>query len=172
MLKATVLTAIVTASFSWGNVASSHWVGPSFWYASLSTSIFGIFLSAQQMSLLSLIGDLPEGHQKPSAKVMERHLNQILGRQSRMPAVPRDGGEGDDVPGGDLTWVLNWRLLFAWQCPMMFIAYSTLFYLVGLSVVAGTPLISEEWGPNSYVSLWLLPLALWHGTYTNWVTCR
>ncbi|KAK3366534.1 hypothetical protein B0H63DRAFT_92266 [Podospora didyma] len=36
---------------------------------------------------------------------------------------------------------------------MMFIAYSTLFYLVGLSVVAGTLLIAKEWGPSPYVSV-------------------
>ncbi|KAK3384943.1 hypothetical protein B0H63DRAFT_522291 [Podospora didyma] len=97
------------------------------------------------------------GHRRPSAKVMERHLNQILGRrQSILPAVRHDdvgGDDNDNMPGGELTWVLNWRLIFSWQCPMMFIAYSTLFYLVGLSVVAGTPLIAEEWGPSSYVSV-------------------
>ncbi|KAK3690092.1 hypothetical protein B0T22DRAFT_462978 [Podospora appendiculata] len=151
-LAATVLTAIITASFSWPNVADSHWVGPAFWYASLSTSICGIFLSAQQLTLLSLIGDLPEGPNTPSAAMMRRHLSQILyEKKGPRGSTPADG-EAATVGSGS-QWVLSWRQVFAWQCPMMFIAYSTVFYMVGLTVVVCTPLIWEDWGPNSYMAV-------------------
>lgn len=96
--------------------------------------------------MLSLMGELPEGREncrKVSAKTMRRHLGQIL--------IEVAGSESEAVAGGGV-WVLSWRLVFTWQCPMMFIAYSTLFYIVGLSVVVLTPLIKEDWGENCYVS--------------------
>ncbi|KAK3376798.1 hypothetical protein B0T24DRAFT_229707 [Lasiosphaeria ovina] len=163
-VAATVMTAIDTASFSWGNVATSHWVGPAFWYAALTTSVFGIFLAAQQLSLLSLMGELPEDHAATSARVMTRHLGQVLGRAKRKGAGAATGD--GEAAGQDLSytdgWVLNWRLIFNWQCPMMFIAYSTLFYMVGLTVVACTPLLTEEWGnTDTYVSVaYLVSLGL------------
>lgn len=194
VVAATVITAIVTASFSWGNVADSLWVGPAFWYASLSTSICGIFLGAQQLSVLSLLGELPaleedvedeeEGGRrkkkkkkqasssKVSGRTMRRHLAQILyevpARQPVSSAGGEELGEKDrttvvEATGGGAAqratttspatdWKISWRSIFTWQCPMMFIAYSTLFYIVGLSVVVLTPLIKEDWGENSYVS--------------------
>ncbi|KAM7218863.1 hypothetical protein V8F06_005743, partial [Rhypophila decipiens] len=164
-LAATVLTAIVTASFSWGNVEASVWVGPAFWYASLSTSICGIFLSAQQGSVLSLMGDLPTEEsggqnkkkkkvwERVSARLMRRHLAQIV---YEVPVVQSwSGEEQQNGRGTESTadWKISWRSIFTWQCPMMFIAYSTLFYIVGLSVVVLTPLIKEDWGENSYVAV-------------------
>ena len=95
--------------------------------------------------MLSLMGELPEGREnsrKVSAKTMRRHLGQIL----------VEVGESESEAGAGGVWMLSWRLVFTWQCPMMFIAYSTLFYIVGLSVVVLTPLIREDWGENSYVS--------------------
>lgn len=92
------------------------------------------------------MGELPEGRENSrvvSAKTMRRHLGQIL--------VEVGGSEGETEAGGGV-WTLSWRLVFTWQCPMMFIAYSTLFYIVGLSVVVLTPLVREDWGEDSYVS--------------------
>ncbi|KAM7192476.1 hypothetical protein V8F33_008351, partial [Rhypophila sp. PSN 637] len=159
-LAATVITAIVTASFSWGNVEASVWVGPAFWYASLSTSICGIFLSAQQVSVLSLMGDLPTEEsggtnkkkkkkvwEKASARLMRRHLAQIVYE------VPVQSSREEEHGTESADWKISWRSIFTWQCPMMFIAYSTLFYIVGLSVVVLTPLIKEDWGENSYVAV-------------------
>ncbi|KAK3321927.1 hypothetical protein B0H66DRAFT_183417 [Apodospora peruviana] len=149
-LAATVITAIVTASFSVPNVETSHWVGPAFWYASISTSICGIFLSAQQLSMLTLMGELPEGHDMPSAATMRRHLSQILYERKRDDCVSDEAGV---TSSSSPSFSLSWRLLFTWQCPMMFIAYSTLFYVIGLTVVVCTPLIWEPWGPNSYTAI-------------------
>jgi len=151
------LTAVVTASFSWGNVDTSHWVGPAFWYASLSTSICGIFLATQQLALLALIGDIPEEPDDPkTTTVLRRHLSQILAEKQPTVISPSQGVEaahGSFQYGrGDASWEISWRLIFSWQCPMMFIGYSTLFYMIGLSTVVCTPLFQEEWGPNCYVS--------------------
>ncbi|KAK3940916.1 hypothetical protein QBC46DRAFT_312694 [Diplogelasinospora grovesii] len=163
-LAATVLTAIVTASFSWPNVGGSYWVGPAFWYASLSTSICGIFLSAQQLSMLSLIGELPAGgYEMMSARMLERHLNQMLAHRKKQglrrlvretaAAEEEEEGRGGEAQNEGKEWTLCWRLVFTWQCPMMFIAYATLFYIIGLTVVVCTPLIWEDFGPNSYIAV-------------------
>ncbi|KAM7192144.1 hypothetical protein V8F20_008979 [Naviculisporaceae sp. PSN 640] len=169
IIAATVITAIVTASFSWGNVESSIWVGPAFWYASLSMAICGIFLGAQQLSVLSLLGELPvlkeekdgkEGKKNKkkakgkgvSAGVLKRHLRQILYEFQEVKQTVRDEEVRQDRQE-ETKWNISWRSIFTWQCPMMFIAYSTLFYIVGLSVVVLTPLIKEDWGDNSYVAV-------------------
>ncbi|KAK1779626.1 hypothetical protein QBC45DRAFT_441713 [Copromyces sp. CBS 386.78] len=205
-VAATVMTAIITASFSWPNVPSSHWTGLAFWYASLSLCISAIFLSSQQLSLLSLIeskdtsednADKPEWERPSATRAIRRHLRQILiekvnhdeKKEDRQPGKrsPRDieakGGEKQtqEVPKevivpetGPVTdtrdtppltedqltapnpsrWTFSWRVMFVWQCPTMLIAYSTVFYMVGLFVVVCTPVLeTRKWGPDSYVAV-------------------
>lgn len=99
------------------------------------TSVCGILIAAQQISLLTLLGDLPPDQHAASATKVRRHLGQLF----------------CEVDG---QWRLSWRMIFTWQVPMMFIGYSFLFYFIGLTVVVCTPLIRrEEWGPNIYVSI-------------------
>lgn len=44
--------------------------------------------------------------------------------------------------------------MFVWQCPIMLIAYSTVFYMVGLFVVVCTPVLEvRKWGLDSYVAV-------------------
>ena len=105
------------------------------------TSVCGILIAAQQLSLLTLIGELPPEAQAPAPRDIRRHLNLLLKKQQSEP--------GD---GARESWRLSWNSIFTWQCPMMFIGYSFLFYFVGLTVVVCTPLINrEEWGPSIYV---------------------
>lgn len=179
------MTGIITASFSWENVKTSQWTGPAFWYASLSLCISGIFLSSQQLSLLSLIQkkDFDAKTCGPhSAKVViRRHLEQILAQKGpalrpRLKHLPTDveaqAGERPSqqntssrasamvkVPpaaraGDSRQWALSSRRTFVWQCSIMLIAYSTVFYMVGLSVVVCTPVLeNRKWDSASYMAV-------------------
>ena len=44
-------------------------------------------------------------------------------------------------------------MVFTWQCPTMFLAYSVCFFLAGLTIFVCTPLIRRKpWGTDSNVS--------------------
>ena len=116
------------------------------------TSVCGILIAAQQLSLLALLGELPADPHAPSAKHMERQLSQLLAH-SLVQLRPTTNSEIGTTEQ-QRKWQLSWKMIFTWQCPIMFIGYSTLFYFVGLSVVVCSPLISgEDWGPGVWVSL-------------------
>lgn len=119
------------------------------------TSVCSILIAAQQLSLLVLIGDLPDEPHVPSARQMERQLSQLL---VRLTVRSLEGSTPEArAPGQDYTWQMSWRLVFTWQCPIMFIGYSTLFYFIGLSIVVCSPLIQgAEWGPGVWVSIFRL----------------
>ncbi|KAF2464796.1 uncharacterized protein BDR25DRAFT_319053 [Lindgomyces ingoldianus] len=142
------ITAIVTASFSWPVIQDSYWLASGVWYASLMTSVCGILISAQQVSLLTLVGDLPVDPLAASSKTIQRHLNQIL--IDCQPPI-RDSDEA--AHEYSQQWVLSWKQIFTWQCPMMFFGYSTLLYFVGLTVIVCTPLIEERKGPTINVAI-------------------
>ncbi|KAH7165192.1 hypothetical protein EDB81DRAFT_852139 [Dactylonectria macrodidyma] len=148
------ITAIVTASFSWSNVQDAYWVASGFWYATLMTSVCGILIAAQQMSLLALIGELPADPHSTSKKQIERQLSQLLTRGS---ARRRAASDSEDTTTGQTPeWQFSWRLIFTWQCPMMFIGYSTLFYFIGLTVVVAMTYLTASgvsWGLFAYCSL-------------------
>lgn len=45
-------------------------------------------------------------------------------------------------------------MVFTWQVPMMFMAYSFLCYIIGLTVMACSPLLQRQpWGPESNVAI-------------------
>jgi hypothetical protein len=112
------------------------------------TSVPGLLIAAQQLSLLALIGDLPAQPQDTSLKNIERQLSQILAREDVRRLSP-----DEDAVEYPYKWQLSWRMIFTWQCPMMFIGYSFLFYFIGLTVVICSPLIYRvAWGPPIYVS--------------------
>ena len=47
----------------------------------------------------------------------------------------------------------RWKMVFIWQCPIMFMAYSVCLYLVGLLIYVCTPLIrGNGWNSGSNVS--------------------
>ena len=110
------------------------------------TSVCGILIAAQQVSLLTLIGDLPEQHHAASRKRIERHLSQLLISRPRTDGTSEHGQSS-------LQWERCWKQIFTWQVPLMFVAYSFLFYFIGLTVVVCTPMFDgTEWGPKYYVS--------------------
>ncbi|KAH7627816.1 hypothetical protein B0T09DRAFT_241254, partial [Sordaria sp. MPI-SDFR-AT-0083] len=88
-VASTVLTAVLTASFSWPNVPDAHWSCHAFWYASLVLSISDIFLASNQLSHLSIIGpsniisprrtgNIPIHDTPAGTGVIRRHLLQML----------------------------------------------------------------------------------------------
>ena len=51
------------------------------------------------------------------------------------------------------VWKPRWKMVFTWQCPVMFMSYSVCFYLVGLTIFVCTPLIrGSEWNTGANVS--------------------
>lgn len=47
----------------------------------------------------------------------------------------------------------RWKMVFIWQCPIMFMAYSVCLYLGGLLIYVCTPLIrGNGWDSGSNVS--------------------
>ena len=112
------------------------------------TSVCGILIAAQQVSLLMLIGELPENPAETSSKSLRRHLGQIL-----VERPIRRGSSVEATRENRMQWSISWRLIFAWQCPMMFFGYSTLLYFIGLTVIVCTPLIQEKTGPTVKVGV-------------------
>ncbi|KAE9380913.1 hypothetical protein N431DRAFT_459827 [Stipitochalara longipes BDJ] len=145
------ITAIITASFSWNTVASAHWTAPGFWYASLTFALCGVLLAAQQVTALSLLGPLPKNSSPAvSYKAILRYLPQMLVRTSVAPLDPE--GRDSDYDLGE--WTVRWKMVFTWQIPMMFTGYSFLCYIIGLTILACTPLIQRQpWGPESNIAI-------------------
>ena len=109
-------------------------------------SLCGILISAQQISVLILLGDVPKDPQSSLAsKAIQRYLPQLL-LSEQGPARPSDMDRYRvGVPVG--SWTLRWKSVFTWQCPMMFAGYSVLAYVVGLTILVSTPLIRKDpWG--------------------------
>ncbi|KAN0120313.1 hypothetical protein V8E51_002521 [Hyaloscypha variabilis] len=145
------ITAIITASFSWNTVATAHWTAPALWYASLTFAICGVLLAAQQVTALSVLGPLPKNSMPAvSYKAILRYLPQMLERTSIIP-LDAEGRESNYELG---EWTVRWKMVFTWQIPMMFTGYSFLCYIVGLTILACTPLIQRQpWGPESKIAI-------------------
>ena len=144
------ITAVITASFSWNTVASAHWTAPGFWYASLTFSICGILLAAQQVAAFSLLGPFPENPSADGArKAILRYLPHMLRKTSMQ--VSHNEARNPEYDLGE--WTVRWKMVFTWQVPMMFMAYSFLCYILGLTIMACSPLLQRQpWGPESNVS--------------------
>lgn len=48
----------------------------------------------------------------------------------------------------DAKFVPKWKMMFTWQCPMMFMAYSVISFLGGLTIYVCTPLFNGEISSN------------------------
>lgn len=67
----------------------------------------------------------------------------------------KSGYEAESQPerSGVGSWKPRWKMVFTWQCPMMFMSYSVCLFLLGLTMFVCTPLIrGDDWGPASNVS--------------------
>lgn len=119
-------------------------------------SILGLLLSTQQIAVLHLLGS-DDAHGEPSSDKMDvaRYLPLMLTevRQHHFPT----GSRREMV--GAKAWRPRWKMVFTWQCPIMFMSYSVTFYLGGLAIYVCTPLIrGHGWNAGSNVSLLSLVL--------------
>ena len=145
--QAAILAAAVIGSFSWEPSSDAYWLAPAFWYCSLVLSILAIILSTQQIAVLDLLTarrgkGTPISSNAEIRSYLPLMLTQINRNEREM------GIENDDLG----TWKPRWKMVFTWQCPTMFLAYSVLFFLGGLTLFVCTPLIRRKpWGADSNV---------------------
>lgn len=135
-------------SFSWNSVSNSYWLASTLWYCSLVLSILDILISAQQIAVLDLL-DTRQNEKKPASVRMRvrRYLPLLL---TKVPPQSSAAGFDENSIG---EWRPRWKMVFIWQCSIMFLAYSVTLYLAGLTVFICTPLIRREtWSTGSNVS--------------------
>ena len=144
-----MLAAAVIGSFSWATLGQAYWVASALWYSSLILSILGILISAQQVTVLDLLGAQPRTDSSSERiRFVRRYLSFIL-REDRSQAA----GNDPDRLSGIGAWSVRWKMVFIWQCPVMFMAYSVCAYLAGLTIYVCTPFIrGDPWGAGSKVS--------------------
>ena len=106
----------------------AYWLASAFWYCSLVLSLLGILLSAQQASAIEHLGK-PNLDSANEAKEAHRYMPLILS--------PMDSTRN--------KWVLKRRMIFVWQCPIMFMSYSVWTFVCGMTLYVTTPLIRREW---------------------------
>ncbi len=111
-------------------------------------SILGILVAAQQVAVLTLLGE-------PKVSRASGHIRRYR------PLLLAEVGEREfDVrPYSDgssrSNWGPRWKMVFIWQCPMMFLSYSVCFFLAGLTLYVCTPLIrGAQWSEGVNVSRW------------------
>ena len=154
--QSAILAAATIGSFSWSAIADAYWLASALWYSSLVLSIVGLLLAAQQVAVLQLLGKPPPtpGHRDFSEKdSLRRFLPLILTerRAHRRRRRSRSNSANDENSTGE--WRPRWKMVFIWQCPSMFLAYSICFFLAGLTLFVCTPLIrGEKWDTGSNVS--------------------
>lgn len=124
----------------------------AFWYSGLFLSVLGILQAAQQLAVLQLLGPPGGSVGEANADVkasMESYLPLIL---SPARTARQDAREpADDVP--PQIWQPRLKMLFTWQCPVMFMSYSVIFFLVGLTIFICNPLVKERpWNTGCNVS--------------------
>ena len=154
------LAGAVIGSFSWVNIPSPFWLSPALWYCSLFLTMLGILLSAQQITVLEIIGDPSAMPSKIQQQRCVAALMQLISkpskgvsgkresvRQARLPASQRGKLPKLNLEERDVSW----KMVFMWQCPIMFMSYSVCLYLLGLTLYVCSPLIAGEWGPDSNV---------------------
>ncbi len=124
----------------------SYWLASAFWYCSLVLSILAILTSAQQIGVLDLLDSRQNDRKPASARLrVRRYLPLMLTEERSNRAGYDENGIGE--------WRPRWKMVFTWQCSIMFLAYSVTFYLAGLTIFICTPLIRREtWSTSSNVS--------------------
>jgi hypothetical protein len=106
----------VITTLSWNSLSHSHWFVSASWYLSVIFSLFSVILSAQQTFLINMRG--------------KRHDNHLGSWQKLCPVVSF-GSKKERRP--------RWALMLAWQGPLMFLSYSLVMFLVGLTTYVITP---------------------------------
>ena len=144
---------MVTSSFSWAEVSSSYWLASALWYCSLLFAIIGIIISSQQIAVLDILGlphptgNIRKSEEQSARRNIRRFLPVMLSEiirpsiESSFPNEEREVGQ----------WEPRWKMVFVWQCPVMFLSYAVLFYAFGLTLYVCSPLILGQGGPQANV---------------------
>ena len=159
-IKCAILAGAVIGSFSWNPLMEAYWLTPAFWYSSLILSILGVIQSAQQLAVLQLLGPPSSSSIKTDHKDLSerdnirRYLPIMLSEVSRPPQTDAETLGQEAAAAADVgEWKPRWKMIFTWQCPIMFMSYSVMFFILGLTIFVCTPLVREkEWGTGSNVS--------------------
>ena len=148
-----ILAAAVIGSFSWNTVAAAYWLASALWHCSLVLSILGILLSAQQAAVLNLLGELPTEGGLPLASVNVRRYLVLMLCEVGQHESERESQTYRGGPRRLGVWKPRWKMVFTWQCPIMFMSYSVCLFLAGLTILVCTPLIrGGEWSMDTNVS--------------------
>ncbi|KAF2247983.1 hypothetical protein BU26DRAFT_393026, partial [Trematosphaeria pertusa] len=147
-ISCAILAAAVIGAFSWITIEEAYWLTHGFWHGSLVLSILGILLSASQATVLHILGPLP------SPAKTSRYHNAI---QRYVPILLSRTSDG---------WKPRMKMVFTWQCPMMFMAYSVCAFLAGLTILVCTPLIRREgaWNAGCNIAVMYLTVSAIAGT--------
>ena len=94
----------------------------------------GLLLGAQQAAVLDLLGE-PREHSDPHITTID--LNRYLPLMLRVRRARTSSG----IPeiGGP-----RWKMIFIWQCPVMFMSWSAGLFYMGLVILVCSPLIQRS----------------------------
>lgn len=116
---------------------TAYWLTRACWYLTLLLAILGILLSAQQVTVLNFLGEIPDFDEENAEAIVDHYLPLLVTgarHQANQPeAQSRKIYSGTSTP--------NKRMVFVWQCPIMFMSYSASLFLLGLTILVITPLI-------------------------------
>lgn len=133
-------------SFSWTAIPNAYWVSLALWYCSLVLSILGILVAAQQIAVLTLLG---EPKVSKASGDIRRYRPLLLAEVGEREFDVRPYSDGSNRG----IWRPRWKMVFTWQCPVMFMSYSVCFFLAGLTLYICTPLIrGAQWSEGVNVS--------------------
>jgi len=108
-----------------------------------------IIISAQQITVLSILDTIPRKVDSPAAIDSIRRFLPILLTEIQPPPIETEAQLNINRIG---IWRPKWKMIFLWQCPQMFMSYSLILFLTGLTLLVCTPLIEKQpWGPESNV---------------------
>jgi len=138
-LKSAILAGGVIGSLQWTTPPDTYWLGPALWYCTLVLSILAMLLSSSQAFIFDSLNVPTE--EEGSPRDYRRYLPLIL--KCRTKVIVSLGEEGS-TSRKVKEWIPRWRMVFIWQCPMMFMAYAVCFFLVGLTLFICTALINGE----------------------------
>lgn len=132
------MLAAVIGCYAWPSAASDYWLGQVSWYTSLSLALVAILLSLQQRILLEEISIPTE----PSH--MQRFLHLLIVPTQNLIRTANQNDRDGGLPHTESSYTINWNMMFVWQCPMMFVSWSWVCFLVGLVLHVCTPLIMDS----------------------------
>jgi hypothetical protein len=119
--KGGLLASAVTASLSWPDVPTAHWLVRACWYVSLCMVITSVLVAFQQVAGLG-------------------GILATRGSHTSLYSALLDSSGRPDI-----------KTIFVLQVPVQLLSYSIFFYTLGLAVHVMRPLGSRVWGDGMKV---------------------